>query len=279
MFKTCFLLSALGIVVVASTFGIAQSAAAEADSSKSESSAQQSTVSPGNRPEVKGPEAASGRNRQKSREELEIEKQEQSQKMLGIVPQYGVTSRQNAPPLTSKQKLHLMVRSTLDPFEFAATGFQAAVSQAENEFSQYGQGTTGFAKRYGASYADQATSNFFSGFAYPVLFKEDPRYFRLGTGSIPHRIVYSFAQEFSAIRDTDHHREFNYSSVLGALTSGAISNAYYPAPDRGFSNTLTRTAIALAYGSIGGLADEFWPDIHDRFVKKKKTSGMQVGQK
>ena len=37
---------------------------------------------------------------------------------------------------------------------------------------------------------------FFSNFSYPVLLKEDPRYFRLGEGSLKHRIGYAIAQEF-----------------------------------------------------------------------------------
>jgi hypothetical protein len=45
-----------------------------------------------------------------------------------------------------------------------------------------------------AAKSDQVSSNFFSNFAYPVLLKEDPRYFRLGEGSIKHRIGYALAR-------------------------------------------------------------------------------------
>ena len=59
-------------------------------------------------------------------------------------------------------------------------GTQAGISQAQNEFGEYGQGTAGYAKRYGATFTDSFDSNFFSNFSNPVLFKQDPRYFRLG---------------------------------------------------------------------------------------------------
>lgn len=202
-------------------------------------------------------------------QEKEIQKKEQSQRILGVAPQFFVTSRQKPRPLTPGQKFHLFVKSGFDPFAFAAAGFQAGISQATNEFPGYGQGAAGYGKRYGASFADQLSSNFFSNFAYPVLLKEDPRYFRLGHGSIKHRILYSLAQEF-VTRTDKGTRRFNYSNVLGAFTTGGLSNAYYPQNDRGFGLTLSRSAIALAYGSAGGLIDEFWFDVNEKLFHKHK---------
>lgn len=199
--------------------------------------------------------------------EKDIQKQEQSQRILGVVPQFGMTSRMNAPPLTTGQKFHLFLKSSFDPFEYAAAGFQAGLGQATNEFPGYGQGAAGYGKRYGASIADQVSSNFFANFVYPSLLKEDPRYFRLGEGSIKHRILYSLEQEFVCHSDKGG-LTFNWSNVLGAFTSGAISNAYYPSTDRGAGLTASRSAISLLYGAAGGLVDEFWVDIHNKLFHK-----------
>ena len=38
--------------------------------------------------------------------EKDIQKKEQSKRIFGVVPMFGVTSRQNAPPLTPEQKFH-----------------------------------------------------------------------------------------------------------------------------------------------------------------------------
>ena len=231
-----------------------------------------------NRPEVPGPtplpNAPSATERDR---ESAIEQREQSRKILGVIPFYGVTNRRNAPPLTPNQKFSLMGRSLVNPFEFVATGFQAALAQATDEFPDYGQGAAGYGKRYGAAYADQASSQFFANYFYPVVFKEDPRYFRLGRGSVFHRTLYSVAQEFSAVKD-DRSREFNFSTVLGAFTSGAISNAYYPRADRGFGDTMGRSAIALAYGSVGGLVDEFWPDIQQKLAQRRQRKKARENQ-
>lgn len=212
--------------------------------------------------------AGASQTQQNSQEtEKEIEKKEQSQRILGVVPQFGMTSRQNAPPLSTGQKFHLFVKSSFDPFEYAAAGLQAGLGQATNEFPGYGQGAAGYGKRYGASLADQVSSNFFANFVYPSLLKEDPRYFRLGEGSIKHRILYSLEQEF-VTRTDKGGRSFNWSNVLGAFTSGGISNAYYPSTDRGFGLTVSRSSISLLYGAAGGLVDEFWTDIHHKFFHK-----------
>jgi len=203
-----------------------------------------------------------------SEQEKELQKQEQSQRILGLAPMFGVTSRQNAAPLTRGEKFHLFTKGAFDPFAFAAAGLQSGIGQAQNEFPGYGQGAAGYGKRYGASLADQVSSSFFSNYFYPVLLKEDPRYFRLGETSVKHRLLYSMEQEF-VCRTDKGTRRFNWANVLGAFTAGGISNIYYPSTDRGAGLTLSRSAIALAYGSIGGLVDEFWPDVNRKLFHKK----------
>lgn len=195
--------------------------------------------------------------------------------MLGVVPQFTVTSRQNAPPLTPAEKFHLFAKSTFDPATLGAVGLQAAISQAENEFPEYGQGAAGYGKRYGASLADEVSSGFFGGFVYSTLLKEDPRYFRLGQGTFRNRFVYSLEQVLICHTDKGV-KSFNYQNVLGAFTSGGISNAYYPANERGFGLTMTRSGIALLYGGMGNMVDEFWPDVSRRLFSKHHEAQQPV---
>jgi hypothetical protein len=233
------------------------------------------------KPETKSPET-------KSEEEKEIEKKEQSQRVLGVLPQFSVTSRQNAPPLTGGEKFHLFAKASFDPVTLGVIGLQAGLSQAENEFPAYRQGAAGYGRRYGASFADSVSSGFFSNYFYPVLLKQDPRYFRLGEGhSVAHRLFFGARQEFWCHDDKGKH-VINWSSILGSFTSGAVSNLYYPGrtlisitpatsttpaipnyeDDRGVTLTMSRSAIALAYGMTGGVFDEFWPDIHRWLYRK-----------
>lgn len=252
-------------------------------------SQQQKEATPSPRPEAT-------RAQQKSDQEKEAERKEQSQRVLGVLPQFGVTSRQNASPLAPRQKFHLFVKSAFDPVTIGVVGLQAGLSQAQNEFPAYGQGAEGYGKRFGAAFADQVSSGFWSNYAYPVLLKEDPRYFRLGEGSFTARAFYSIKQEFVCHTDKGG-RMFHFSNVLGAFTGGAISNIYYPGKslarvipatatspaipvyyesERGVSLTMSRAAIALGYGTMGGLFDEFWPDIHRKFSGKHQTQSSST---
>src|SRR5207248_2336662 len=87
--------------------------------------------------------------KERSEQEKAIEKKEQSQRMLGVLPNFGVTSRQNARPLTPAEKFHLFRKSAFDPVEFAVVGLQAGIEQAEDQFPDYRQGVAGYGKRYG----------------------------------------------------------------------------------------------------------------------------------
>jgi len=238
----------------------------------------QTSQAPGNPPASSGnpssqPQAPANSPGAISEEEKEREKQkqEQSQRMLGVIPNFGTTNRHDAPPLSPGAKFHLFAKSAFDPVELSVVGLQAGVSQAENEFPEYGQGAAGFGKRYGATLADEVSSGFFANYFYPVLLKEDPRYFRLGEGSVKRRIGYSLLQEVWSRRDNGS-RGFAWENVLGALSSGGLSNAYYPAGERGFGLTMSRSAISVGYGTLGALVDEFYPDIsHGLFHRHDKT--------
>src|SRR5215472_12324717 len=163
--------------------------------------------------------------------EAQIKAQEK-QRVLGFVPNFYVSYVADAAPLTSKQKFKLAWKSTIDPITFALTGVQAGVQQARNDYSAYGQGVEGYAKRYGAAFADNATGTFIGGAILPSLFKQDPRYFYKGTGSTGSRILYAISR--SVIAKGDNQRwQPNYSAILGSIASGAVSNLYYPDKDRG----------------------------------------------
>jgi hypothetical protein len=230
--------------------------------------------SPAQAPSTSSP--PTGKTAQEQEKEKEIEKKEQSQRVLGLYPQFQVTSRGNAPPLTPGGKFHLFFKSAFDPFELVLAGIQAGSDQAEDEFPEYGEGVQGFAKRYAADFGDSVSSGFFSNYFWPVLLKEDPRYFRLGVGTIKHRFVYSLEQEF--VCHTDKGGRFaNLSNILGAFSSGALSNTYHPQADRGVGLTARGAAFALAYGSLGGLLSEFWPDI-SRKMHKHHNEAVPQGQ-
>ena len=82
-------------------------------------------------------------------------KEEEEQRVLGFIPNFYVSYAPDAPPLAPRQKFHLAWRSSIDPITFVASGFFAGIEQADNSYSGFGEGAEGYAKRYGANYADE----------------------------------------------------------------------------------------------------------------------------
>jgi hypothetical protein len=193
-----------------------------------------------------------------------------SERIFGVVPAYNITDAQNAPPLTPGEKFGLFAKGTLDPFPFVAYALQAGVSQASDTHNGYGQGLGGYGKRFGAACLDGTSARFFGTYAFPSLLHQDPRYFRKGQGSAWSRVRYSITRGFVTRADSGKPQP-NWSNLFGKFTAAGLSNAYYPAEDRGANLTLTRVAISLGYQTLGNLAIEFWPEIHRKLSGSNKS--------
>jgi hypothetical protein len=181
---------------------------------------------------------------------------EEKQRVLGFIPNFYVSYIPNAAPLNTRQKFELAWKSTLDPVTFAITGGIAGIQQANDQFSGYGQGAQGYAKRYGASYADLVTNTFIAGAILPSLLKQDPRYFYKGTGSKRSRFLYAIANSVICKGDNGHWQA-NYSAIIGGLAAGGISNLYYPSSDRGAGLTFENEAIGIGASAAANLLQEF----------------------
>jgi hypothetical protein len=181
---------------------------------------------------------------------------EMKQRVLGVIPNFYVTYVPNAAPLTTKQKYYLSWKLGIDPAYILTAAGVAGVQQARNEFSGYGQGAQGYAKRFGATFADFTMSNLLGNAVFPALFKQDPRYFYKGSGTTKSRTLYALANAVICKGDNGHWQA-NYSGILGSLVAGGISNAYYPASDRGAGLTFENTAIGIGGTAILNLLKEF----------------------
>jgi hypothetical protein len=162
--------------------------------------------------------------------------------------------------LEVKDKFILFVADTFDPVTFLISGFNAGIGQAENTDPSYGQGAAGYAKRFGANMAGQAASGFFKDFAYPTIFAEDPRYYRLGEGSGQRRFFHAVEHVYLA-RGENGSRMPNISEWLGTTSAVLLGNTYHPDNRRGFTNTAQRVGSGVASDIGYDVLREFWPEI------------------
>jgi hypothetical protein len=184
-------------------------------------------------------------------------KQAETQRLVGLIPNFFVNYNPNAVPLNTRQKFQLTWKTMLDPSTFVINGITAGVSQAQNTNKGFGQGAEGYAKRYGAAYADFATSLLLEKVALSTVFKQDPRYFYKGTGSNRSRFFYAVSR--SVICQGDNRKaQFCYSSVISEVASDFIANYYYPAKDRNSNaEVLQSVAIGIGVDSAVNVLQEF----------------------
>jgi hypothetical protein len=166
--------------------------------------------------------------------------------------------------LKLKDKFALFVQDSLDPVTFLGAGFDAGIDQAENTDPSYRQGAQGYGRRFGAEFAGQASSRFFKDFAYPSLFSEDPRYYRLGRGPTGRRLLHAIDHVVVAQRD-DTRRMFNFSEWLGTSSTVVLSNTYHPDNRRGFAPAAERVGYSVLQDMGFDVLREFWPEVSHIF--------------
>jgi hypothetical protein len=162
--------------------------------------------------------------------------------------------------LEIKDKFFLFLHDSIDPETVLGAGFDAGISQAMNDDAPFGQGGEGYAKRLAASYTDEIQFRFFKEFAYPTIFSEDPRYYRLGEGPVGRRFLHAVAHSVVAYRDNGRPM-FNFSEWMGEVSAVSVSNLYHPGARRGFApaaeGIATDVALDIGYDELR----EFWPEI------------------
>ena len=192
-------------------------------------------------------------------EELATEqiKEQEKQRVFGIIPNFYVSYLPDAAPLAPKHKFELAWKSASDPITLLGVGVLAGIDQAGDRWGAYGQGAEGYAKRYGATYVNVFSATLIGGAIMPSILKQDPRYFYKGTGSKRSRFFYAIAS--SVICKGDNGRwQPNYSNVIGSFSGSAIASLYYPKDDRQGAGFIIGGALTrIGETSLAGVLQEF----------------------
>jgi Carboxypeptidase regulatory-like domain len=180
---------------------------------------------------------------------------EEKQRVFGIIPNFYVSYEKDAAPLTTKLKFQLAAKVTFDPITFLGVAIVAAAGQA-GDHPNYQEGWKGYGERYGAAYANGFTDIMIGGAILPSLLHQDPRYFYQGTGTNKSRAFHALASPF-VCRGDNGQPQPNYSTIGGDLASAALSNADYPASNRGVGLFLSNFLIGTGQRAASNLMQEF----------------------
>jgi hypothetical protein len=166
----------------------------------------------------------------------------------------------NKGPLTARKKLELSVDETIAPSRFLGSMFTSGIGQARNALPGYGQGWSGYGKRFGSSVASNASNHLFGTFLLPSTLHEDPRYFVKAFGGPRARILYALERVVITRSDTGRST-FNWSGVMGGLMAESLANSYLPDAERTGGKTFSRFGIRIGFSALDNVIKEYWPTI------------------
>ena len=192
-----------------------------------------------------------------------------SSRIFGMLPNNAtVEGVSQATPISAGNKFKLAAQLTVDPYEFASSGFLAAVGQAENDPAAWGQGAKGYGRRYASDFGDQLIGNFMVGAILPTLFHQDPRYFRSGQGGFWRRAGYAVSR-IAVTRGDSGGRHFNISEIAGNGIAAGVAESYRPSSERGPLETAQTWATQVGLDVLTNELREFWPDIRRKLFEKQ----------
>jgi hypothetical protein len=189
----------------------------------------------------------------------------ESKRIFGIIPNNRTSNLKERQALTTREKFSIAVNDSFDRGTFMLAAGFGGYGQLRESTPSFGHGITGYARYWGAAYADQVVANLMTEAVYPTILRQDPRYFRRGTGNGWSRLGYAAGQIFVTHSDSGATR-FNFSEIVGNMTAVGISNAYYP-DNRDIPNAAFKFGIQIGTDMTGNILKEFGPDLSGAFSR------------
>ena len=187
---------------------------------------------------------------------------QQTKRIMGVIPNFrAVSSNRQLSPQTVKEKF---LTTTEDSFDYSSIAIPAALAGwglHENSVPEFGTGGTGYARYLWHSAIDQTSENYMVEFVVPVLTHEDTRFYTLENSSFFKRTGYALSRAV-VTRSDSGAKVINLSEIIGSGAAAGLSNAYYPARQRSFTNTGTQWGLDIGIDAAAFVAKEFWPDIN-----------------
>jgi hypothetical protein len=193
----------------------------------------------------------------------------QTSRILWVVPNFAaVSANTQLPPLSAHEKFKLGTEDSVDYTSFIWSGLVAAQSMALRAYPELRGGVAGYGRYYWRAFADQASGAFFTEAIVPAVTRQDPRYYTLGHGGFFRRTAYALSRVVVTKTDSGG-RTFNTSEIVGNAMEAALSNAYYPPEERGFSKTAQNWGTQIEAAALNNIVKEFWPDIRRHVLRQK----------
>ena len=197
-----------------------------------------------------------------------------SQSPGGVNPQQDddLKAPNTITPLTPGEKMERAFRSAfLSPQAYLFPAINATITQLREEDQPHKDTEDEVAdalSRFARNFATRSTKSVLSNGVYPVLFRQDPRYYPSGKKGFGARALYAASRVFVTYGDAGDTQP-NYSRLAGTITAHSLANLWErDTPGRrriGAGPTFRRVAWSLGFDAISNvLFREFGREIFRR---------------
>ena len=177
---------------------------------------------------------------------------------------------EQASPLDAGDKVIFGVRNTVSLFSAAGWLSSAGYEHLTNRSPNYGTDSGAFGERLGAAALRGSSEELFSNAIMAPIFREDPRYYRMGPShGKPARFLYAITRPLIGRTDRGSITP-NLSLWAGNFAGAALTDAYYPRMNRGLTQNLETFGTSLAGSAVGDFFHEFKEDFVQRFHEMRR---------
>ena len=176
---------------------------------------------------------------------------------------------QSAYAFHPSDKLVFSLTEVVRPITILPSLYSAGYEHLFESDPKYGHDTGAFGEQFGASMLRRASVRILGDGVFAAAFHQDPRYYRIASGSILHRSLLA-ARGAIIRRGDDGSNQFNYSGIAGRAVSAALTVGYYPEPSINATVVGTTFATSIATDAGGNLLLEFLPNVVHKFPIMKR---------
>jgi hypothetical protein len=188
-----------------------------------------------------------------------------AQSSMNLPAQVGPTM--TATPLDMGEKFQYRIVQSFGTRGFVGSLFGAAIGQARDVPHEWGQGFSGYATRYAASFGTNLSRQTMA-FALESALHEDPRYFPSRDKGFKLRIKNVLLQTVVTRTDSGEER-FAYSRIASAFGTGQLANTWAPKSTGTVGGGFLRGAIILGGDCGYNFLQEFLPFTRPRSLRHR----------
>jgi hypothetical protein len=176
--------------------------------------------------------------------------------------------------LDGAERLKYFSLATFGPAAMGTGLIGAGFGTWRNLPEEWGTHWDGFGMRYGSGLGRRVVSKGVDT-ALGAIWGEDPRYRRLGEGSMKVRIG-NVAKMVVLSYNESGHTMPAYSRYAGIATSSLVAQAWLPDSRRSADATLQRIGMGFVDRAVGNAMREFLPDLKRKLRKPKSSDELLI---